>query len=198
MPAKSQKQARFFRLVRGVQKGDVSKSKVSSKVKKVAKSMSAKDVKDFIKVKEIVEKYLNEAEYSLSKMREVNDKTLEQLLFENTGVPFDKNELLTFQNKQIGFGGFGKINFVHKNSTNEINGQVFSHTTTKTYVFKKLTNNENEGLYNYACFIELRAADQDKDRNRVLYTLSSIFDNNDEQKTKVLSDFIERINSYGL
>lgn len=191
MPAQSEKQARFFRLVRGVQKGDVPKSKVSSKVVKVAKSMTPKSVKDFTKVSE-------SAEYSLSKMREVNDKTLEQLLFENSGVPFDKKELLTFQNKQSGFGGFGKINFVYKKSTNELSGEIFSNNTTKTYVFKKLSNNDNKGLFNYACFIEMRTADKDDDKSKIVYTLSSIFDDKDEQKTKVLSDFIERINSYGL
>jgi hypothetical protein len=47
MPAQSVQQARLMRLVRGVQTGDVPSSKVDKKVKKMAKDMSAADVKDF-------------------------------------------------------------------------------------------------------------------------------------------------------
>ena len=143
MPAKSEKQARYFRLVRAVQKGDVSPKKVSANLRKTARHISTKAARDFTKVKEIVNR-LKEAEYSVSKMREVDGKSFDQLLNENTGVPFDKQELLTFQNKQNGFGGFGKVNFVHKKSSNELSAEVFSNETTKTYVFKKFKNNQNE------------------------------------------------------
>ena len=51
MPAKSEKQARFFRLVKGVQSGNVSKSKVSKNVRNAAKSMSKKDAHDFAATK---------------------------------------------------------------------------------------------------------------------------------------------------
>ena len=56
MPAQSEKQARLFRLVRAVQKGDVSGKKVSSQVRKMAKTIKPSSVKDFTKVKEIVKK----------------------------------------------------------------------------------------------------------------------------------------------
>ena len=202
MSAKSEKQARYFRLVRAVQKGDVSPKKVSAKLRKTAHNISTKAARDFTKIKEIVNR-LKEAEYSgseysVSKMRAVDGKTFDQLLNENTGIPFDKQELLTFQNKQNGFGGFGKVNFIHKKSSNELNVEVFSNETTKSYVFKKLKNNQNEDMYNYACFVEIRGASQDSDKPKIIYALSTIFNQPDAQKSKILADFIDRINSYGL
>lgn len=145
---------------------------------------------------------LTEAEFSSAKMQEVPDKSLDDVLRENSGVKFDKKELLTFQNKQNGFGGFGKANFVHKKSTNEISANITSNESNKNYVFKKLVNNQNPGLYNYACFIGISPAKQsdnpEENKEKVVYVLSSIFDNDGEEKTKVLADFIDRINSYGL
>ena len=202
MPAQSEKQAKYFRLVRAVQKGEVPANKVSKQLRKTAKSISPKAAKDFTKVKEIVNKYINEAEYTSAKMKEVPDKTLDDVLRENSGVKFDNDELLTFQNKQSGFGGFGKVNFVHKKSTNEISATVTSNESNKIYVFKKLVNNQNPGLYNYGCFIEISLAkdseDEKENKPKIVYLLSSIFNNKGEEKTKILSDFIDRINSYGL
>lgn len=51
MPSKSKSQQRFFGMVRAYQKGDLKGSEVGKKVKKAAKSMSKKDVKDFAKTK---------------------------------------------------------------------------------------------------------------------------------------------------
>jgi len=145
---------------------------------------------------------INESEFSSSKMQEVPGKSLDDVLRENSGVKFDKDELLTFQNKQNGFGGFGKANFVHKKSTNEISANINSNESNKTYVFKKLVNNQNPGLYNYGCFISISSSKQSNDpeqnKEKVVYILSSIFDNDREEKTKVLADLIDRINSYGL
>ena len=53
MPAKSEKQARFFRMVRGVQSGKIPASKVSPKMRKTAKSISAKAASDFTHTDEI-------------------------------------------------------------------------------------------------------------------------------------------------
>lgn len=145
---------------------------------------------------------INESEFSSSKMQEVPGKSLDDVLRENSGVKFGKDELLTFQNKQNGFGGFGKANFVHKKSTNEISANINSNESNKTYVFKKLVNNQNPGLYNYGCFISISPSKQSNDpeqnKEKVVYILSSIFDNDGEEKTKVLADLIDRINSYGL
>ena len=198
MPAQSEKQARYFRLVRAVQKGDVPAKDVSPALRKTAKSISAKAAKDFTKLKEILAQ-LSEEEYSTSKMKEVEPgKTFDQVLGENAGLPFDKKELLSFQEKQNGFGGFGKVNFVHKKSTNEISAELNSNESNKVYVFKKLSNNKHEGMRNYACFVEIRSSGDEKEQPKIVYTLSTIFDDNDSEKTKVLTDFIDRINSYGL
>jgi len=198
MPAQSEKQARYFRLVRAVQKGDVPAKDVSPALRKTAKSISAKAAKDFTKLKEILAQ-LSEEEYSTSKMKEVEPgKTFDQVLGENAGLPFDKKELLSFQEKQNGFGGFGKVNFVHKKSTNEISAELNSNESNKVYVFKKLSNNKHEGMRNYACFVEMRSSSDEKQQPKIVYTLSTIFDDKDSDKTKVLTDFIDRINSYGL
>lgn len=157
--------------------------------------------RDFAKVKEIIHclrEGIDSAEYSNSKMREIEGKTFDQLLNENVGVKFDKSELLSFQEKQTGFGGFGKVNFAHKPKRNEIVAEVNSNESNKIYVFKKLANNQNNGMYNYACFVEIRGSADEKKDPKILYTLSTIFSDTDDQKTKILTDFIKRINNYGL
>lgn len=60
MPAKSEKQRRFFYLVKAVQKGKVPPKRVGSKVSKAASSMSAKDVEDFTHGKNLPKKKLEE------------------------------------------------------------------------------------------------------------------------------------------
>jgi len=51
MPAKSKSQQRFMGMVHAVQKGELSPSKVSDKVKDAAKSMKKKDAEDFASTK---------------------------------------------------------------------------------------------------------------------------------------------------
>ena len=53
MPAASNRQARFFRMVRGVQSGNIPASKVSPNMRKTAKSISAKAASDFTHTDEI-------------------------------------------------------------------------------------------------------------------------------------------------
>lgn len=60
MPAKSEKQRRFFYLVKALQKGKVSPKRVGSKVSKAASSMSSKDVDDFTHGKNLPKKKLEE------------------------------------------------------------------------------------------------------------------------------------------
>ena len=196
MPAKSEKQARLFRLVRGLQTGDISPHKVSPQVRKMAKTIKPSSVKDFTKVKEIINT-LKEAEYSLSKFKKVTGKSFNQLLRENEGTPFDKKELLIFQSKQNGFSGFGKTPFLHNSSKNEVSAELFSNDSTKKFVFKKLIDNDDNLIYKYACFIQKTFPD--KPDKELYYTLSNNFDDKDiAEKTKMLGDFINRINSYGL
>jgi len=196
MPAKSEKQARLFRLVRGLQKGNISSRKVSPQVRKMAKSIKPSSVKHFTKVKEIINS-LKEAEYTLSKFKKVENQPFDQLLSQNTGVQFDKKELIIFQSKQSGFSGFGKTTFLHNRNKNEITAEIFSNETTKKFVFKKLIDNEDDSVNKYACFIEKNFPD--KPDKEVYYTLSNNFNDEDvSEKTKMLGDFIDRINSYGL
>jgi len=51
MPAKSQKQQKFFGAVRAVQKGDISANAMSGPIAKAARDMSPQDVKDFASTK---------------------------------------------------------------------------------------------------------------------------------------------------
>jgi hypothetical protein len=60
MPANSEKQKRFFFLVKGVQAGKISPKRVGSKVTKAAKGMSTKDVDDFTHSKKLTKEKLSE------------------------------------------------------------------------------------------------------------------------------------------
>lgn len=192
MPASSEKQAKLFRLVRAVQKGKVSPKKVSKNVRQMAKSISPTTVKDFTKLNED-----GEGEYTLSKFKQIKDKSFNDLLNENLGIPFDKQELIVFQSKQDNFAGFGKTSFLLNKNKNEIVAELFSNGTTKKFVFKKLIDNKDKNVNKYSLFIQITYPDKpDKD---IFYTLSNNFnDKNISEKTKILSDFIERINSYGI
>ena len=192
MPASSEKQAKLFRLVRAVQKGKVSPKKVSKNVRQMAKSIPPTTVKDFTKLNED-----GEGEYTLSKFKQIKDKSFNDLLNENLGIPFDKQELIVFQSKQDNFSGFGKTSFLLNKNKNEIVAELFSNGTTKKFVFKKLIDNKDKNVNKYSLFIQITYPDKpDKD---IFYTLSNNFnDKNISEKTKILSDFIERINSYGI
>jgi hypothetical protein len=52
MPAPTLKSARFWRLIRGIQKGDVDPKTVSAKARKVAKDAKPSDVKDYASTKD--------------------------------------------------------------------------------------------------------------------------------------------------
>jgi hypothetical protein len=60
MPARSEKQKRFFYLVKATQQGKVSPKQVGSKVAKAAKTMSAQDVDDFTRGKNLPSKKIKE------------------------------------------------------------------------------------------------------------------------------------------
>lgn len=192
MPAKSEKQARLFRLVRALQKGGVKSKDVSPEVRKMARTIKPSSVKDFTKLKEILNQ-LKENEYSLSKMKKVKGVSLKQHLMKQVGLPFDEKELEIFQNKQNGFAGFGKTTFKNNKVNNEVYTEISSNNTNKKFVFKKLIDN-NDSTYKYACFIQ--RSFPDKPEKEILDLLSNSFDNKDiAEKTKTLADFIDRINT---
>ena len=102
MPAKSEKQARLFRLVRALQKGGIKSKEVSPQIRKMARTIKPSSVKDFTKVKEIIQR-LKENEYSLGKIKKVSGISFKKHLSKQVGVPFDLKELQVFQTKQNGF-----------------------------------------------------------------------------------------------
>ena len=197
MPAQSEKQARLFRLVRSLQKGKIKSEKVSPQVRKMASTIKPSSVKHFTKLKEIL-KSLRESEYSLSDFDIIKGKSFNQVLKENEGVPFIKKEMLIFQNKQNGFSGFGKTNFIPNSPENtQMQTEIFSNGSTKKYVFKKLIDQQNENLIVYACFVQRTYPDRPE--KEIFSMLSTGIDKNkDYEQTKALADFIDRINSYGL
>lgn len=197
MPAQSEKQARLFRLVQALQKGKIKPRKVSSTVRTMASTIKPSSVKDFTKLKEIL-KSLKEAEYALSDFDIIKGKSFNQVLKENEGVPFVKKEMLIFQNKQNGFSGFGKTNFIPNAPENtQMQAEIFSNGSTKKYVFKKLIDQKNENLIIYACFVQRTYPDRsDKEIFSMLST--GIDKNKTGEQTSTLADFIDRINSYGL
>lgn len=211
MPSKSKKQQKFFGMIRSLQKGNKVKS-ASKKMKKIAKTMKPSDVKDFAStktknlpnktnetLKSLIEKVLDESEYTFNKFKEINDdeKNFDQILSENVGVKFDIDEMLVFQNNQENFGGFGVTNFVLNKKSNEILAKISSGDTTKKYVFKKLPNQEMNDFFNYSVFIQMM--DSENKNEKIIYALSQSFKNNDKtEKTDILSDFITRLNTQGL
>ena len=197
MPAQSEKQARLFRLVRALQKGKIKSGKVSPQVREMASTIKPSSVKHFTKLKEIL-KSLRESEYSLSDFDIIKGKSFNQVLKENEGVPFIKKEMLIFQNKQNGFSGFGKTNFIPNSQENtQIETEIFSNGSTKKYVFKKLIDQQNENLIVYACFVQRTYPDRPE--KEIFSMLSTGVDKNkDSEQTSSLADFIDRINSYGL
>lgn len=192
MPAKSEKQARLFRLVRALQKGGIKAKEVSPQVRKMARTIEPSKVKDFTKVKKIIHR-LKENEYSLGKIKKVSGISFKKHLSKQVGVPFDLKELQVFQTKQNGFSGFGKTKFKENKSTNEVSTEINSNGTNKKYVFKKLVDNEDK-QNKYACIIQRTFPD--KPDKEIIDLLSNSFDNeNLAEKSKTLSDFIDRINT---
>jgi hypothetical protein len=129
----------------------------------------------------------------LGKIKKVSGISFKKHLSKQVGVPFDLKELQVFQTKQNGFSGFGKTKFKENKSTNEVSTEVNSNGTNKKYVFKKLVDNEDK-QNKYACIIQRTFPD--KPDKEILDLLSNSFDNeNLAEKSKTLSDFIDRINT---
>jgi hypothetical protein len=192
MPAKSEKQARLFKLVRALQKGGIKPKEVSPQIRKMASTIKPSSVKHFTKVKEIIRR-LKENEYSLGKIKKVSGISFKKHLSKQVGLPFDLKELQVFQTKENGFSGFGKTKFKENKSTNEVSTEVNSNGTNKKYVFKKLIDNDGKE-HKYACIIQRTFPD--KPDKEILDLLSNSFDSeNLAEKTKTLADFIDRINT---
>jgi len=86
MPAKSVAQQRFMGMVHALQKGDIKPSKVSGKVKDVAKSMKKKDAEDFASTKHKNKPYKVKKEV-VKKLREIIRQEVESCGYTMSAEP---------------------------------------------------------------------------------------------------------------
>jgi len=158
MPSKSEKQRRFFGLVRAIQKGDKSSSSASPAARKVAGSISAKDAGDFassvadIKVKKAVLEilkdihepmYLDEEKETnpVAKMFTVKDD-FEKYAKRYVGQPLSQKELEAIDNfKEAKPTKIERIE-IHYENTDEFQNQ----TTT---ILKKM---KDSGQFCFTAF----------------------------------------------
>ena len=154
--------------------------------------MTVDQIEDFIKEYTM----LNPAESTIRTIQKVKGKTFSELLDENNGVPFDEKELFVLQTKQTGFSGIGRTKFTLNKKTNEIKAEIFTNRKNKRCVIKKLIDVDAKNLYNYALFVEI--VDANNKSEDMFYMLSSNFNDENSFKTKTLTDFINRFNSYGI
>jgi hypothetical protein len=192
MPAKSEKQKKFMQVVLAYKQKKLKPDEVSKNVKQAAGGMTVDQIEDFIKEYTM----LNEAESTISTIKKVKGKTFSELLDENNGVPFDEKELFVLQTKQTGFSGIGRTKFTLNKKTNEIKAEIFTNRKNKRCVIKKLIDVDAKNLYNYALFVEI--VDANNKSEDMFYMLSSNFNDENSFKTKTLTDFINRFNSYGI
>jgi hypothetical protein len=146
MPAKSEKQRRFFGLVRGVQSGKVHPSKVGPEVRKVAHGISTKDAEDFassiaeLKVKKAVlavlkelhePMYLNEIEVNPVAKTFNQTGKYEEYVKKFQGMPISPKEMEAI----TGFQG-AKPTKIERTQIRFENTDTFNNSTTT--VIKKL------------------------------------------------------------
>lgn len=146
MPSSSERQRRFFGLVRGVQSGKVKPSSVSAGVRKVARSISAKDAGDFASsvaemrvkkavlsiLKEIQEPmYLNEVEINPIAKTFNQTAKFEEYIKKFQGLPISPKEMEAVNN----FKGV-KPTKIERNQIRFETTDTFNNSTT--VVVKKL------------------------------------------------------------
>jgi hypothetical protein len=211
MPPKSKKKQKISGIIRKIQKNNELYN-AHKTVKCVKYKITEQNVNDYIRtyskgkstiinlIHEAVNEMLTESDYKFSKIKEIpldDKKGFKEILAENKGVKFGISELLIFQERQNEFGGSGKVTFVLNLNKNEILTKLTINNITKKYVFKKLPNVEYKGNFNYAVFIQ--KMDSENKNENIVYALSQTFNNKDQStKTKILSDFITRVNTYGI
>jgi len=214
MPAKSEKQKRFFQMIRGLQTGKISPSKVSAKMKKAAKSISAKDAHDFatgkiqkeekkkvLKIlKEIAEPmYLNEEQTNPIAKNFIQKDIFDDYIRKFKGNIFSSMELESINNFID-----SKPTIVEKDSIKyESNDQFNNNTTT---VIKKLKEGNQ---FVYTSFSKYTKSTQNSDekknieknpesnvvednKDEISITKSISFDN-DIKGGEILSSFLRRL-----
>lgn len=197
MPAKSEKQARFFRLVKGVQSGNVSPSNVSKKVKVAAKTMSKKSVDDFTKLKEYIRNCVTEIICEIDNPVVKNVEASENFdefidRPENQGINFNEEELSTIDTIDVK---------PDDKSTNRI-GYSSTETTTgnnKQLIIIKKDNPKkvyiaiccpNRSPVNISVEDDLEL-DSKKKKDRIIIKISKTYENDGDPS--VLYNFINHI-----
>lgn len=211
MPAKSEKQRRFFGLVRGVQSGDVSPDKVSSHVKKVAKDISAKDASDFAKgvaneeskkkmldfLKELkMPQPINEEEINpIAKQFTVKDD-YEKYIKRYVGQPFLPKELEALTNFKESKPSKITRTDIRFDTTDEFNNNTSA-------VIKKM---KDSGKFSYTAFIKHTKAnpdenpeqpptdqlDQTGEREDITVAKSTLF-SDEIEGASILTEFLKKI-----
>jgi hypothetical protein len=193
MSLNNKKRKKTFDVSESIQKGN-------KMFKKTVTNFSSDNKRSSLNehLKKLINEVLDESEYTLNKVKQLEGKKFEEFLSENQGKRFDIKEMIAFQEKQEDFGNEdGSVNFILNKKTNEISTKISEEKLTKKYVFKKLRNNEMEGFYSYAVFIQSMTSDNTDEK--ILYALSHSFKNEDvTEKINILSDFITKIKTEGL
>ena len=214
MPATSEKQRKFFELVRAVQKGERSPDTVSSHVRKVAKSISQQDASDFAKgvaeesskrkvlafLKEIKNpQSLNEEEVNpISKQFTVKDD-YEKYIKRYIGQPFANKELEAINNfKEQKPNKLTRID-VRYETADEFN----NNTTT---VIKKM---RDSGEFSFNAFTKHKKSqtddetdipvsddeqndEQNNDQEDIIVTKSTLF-KDEIEGGNILSEFLKKL-----
>lgn len=218
MPSRSKKQRRFFGLVHAVQKGDTPPSNVSRSVRKVAKKMDPKSVKDFatssekdlpLKLKMEMLSVLKEfqepmmlQEGQTNPIAKEFTKTgiYEQYTQKFVGLPFSQKELESINNYTD-----VKPSKIDKNQVRYESSDQFNNNTTT--VIKKLREGSQ---FSYTSFTKYSQTQKEKNPEQQnaeqqptvtpvgpqpedIIVAKSIAFTDDISGSKILSDFIRKL-----
>lgn len=205
MPVETDKQKRFFQLVKAVKLGKVPRSRVGNQVRKAAKAMGINDINDFITetkvpvknsdmksrrrlaavLKELQEpSYLQENQSNpVSKEFTVKGKEYESYVNEFKGIPFTQKEHDSINNfteeKPI-----KADNIVIRYETTD----DFQNNTTTT--IKKL---KEGNTFIYSAFSKYTSSkSDDANQGDIIVTKSAAF-TDDIKGSQILSDFIKHL-----
>jgi len=205
MPSKSKAQRKFFGLIHALQSGKVHPSKVSPTVRKAAKRISSKDVKDFAKtpeghlpykvkkeiisvLKELVEPmYLNEEGAKDSVAKTFNTKgNFEQYVQKFLGSEFLPKELDTIHSHKE-----QKPTKIQKNEVRyETTGDFANSTIT---VLKKLKDGNSFAYTAFTKYLknsEPETPEQTEDT--IVVTKSQVF-NEEIDGAAILANFLKKL-----
>jgi len=208
MPSKSKAQRKFFGLVHAIQSGKVHPSKVSMKVRKAAKKISSKDVKDFAKTpegnlpykvkKEIISvlkelqepMYLNEDEAKDAVAKTFNTKgNFDQYIQKFVGSEFLPKELDTLHNH--------KEQKPTKIQKNEIRYETTSDFGTSTInVVKKLKDGSGFAYTSFTKYLKNEDPSVEKSpeesQDTIVVTKSQVF-TDEVDGAAILANFLKKL-----